>query len=30
MTTNTNTAQRTQVDAAYETSKFALGVLVSL
>ena len=26
MTTNTNTAQRTQVDAAYETSKFALGV----
>ena len=26
MTTNTNTTTRTQVDAGYETSKFALGV----
>ncbi len=26
MTTNTNTASKTQVDAGYETSKFALGV----
>ena len=26
MTTNTNTIARTQVDAGYETSKFALGV----
>lgn len=30
MTTNTNTAQRTQVDSAYETSKFALGVGLSI
>ncbi len=29
MTTNTNTTTRTQVDAAYETSKFALGVGIS-
>jgi len=30
MTTNTNTANRTQVDAGYETSKFALGVGFSM
>jgi len=30
MNTNTNTTQRTQVDAAYETSKFALGVGLSM
>ena len=29
MTTNTNTAKRTQVEAGYETSKFALGVGIS-
>jgi len=27
---NTNTASRTQVDATYETSKFALGVGLSM
>ena len=30
MNTNTNTAQRTQIDAGYETSKFALGVGLSM
>ena len=30
MNTNTNTASRTQADAAYETSKFALGVGLSM
>jgi hypothetical protein len=30
MNTNTNTAQRIQVDAGYETSKFALGVGLSM
>ncbi len=29
MTTNTNTTTSTQVDAGYETSKFALGVGIS-
>ena len=29
MTTNTNTTTRTQIDAGYETSKFALGVGIS-
>ena len=29
MTTNTNTTTRNQVDAGYETSKFALGVGIS-
>ena len=30
MNTNINTANRTQVDATYETSKFALGVGLSM
>ena len=30
MNTNTNTTQRTQIDAGYETSKFALGVGLSM
>ena len=30
MTTNTNTANTTQVDAGYEASKFALGVGLSM
>lgn len=30
MNTNTNTAQRTQIDVGYETSKFALGVGFSM
>ena len=30
MNTNTNTAKRTEVDAAYETSKFALGVGITM
>ena len=30
MTTNTNTASRTQVDAGYETSKFTLAVGLSM
>ena len=30
MNTNTNTTTRTQVDAGYETSKFALGVGITM
>jgi len=30
MTTNTNTTTKNQVDASYETSKFALGVGISM
>ena len=30
MNTNTNTTTKTQVDASYETSKFALGVGLSM